>query len=332
MPQILIVVGAVLVLLGLAGVTAGAPDWLLGLALGATMIQSGAIAFVGGLVLIALGLVLKTMQELLDRLRSLPAQPPARPAAAPREMLVAHPPQSAPVARGPRPAPVQETPHAPAERAPEQAPDGTVPLRRERISSDLGEEPIRPRRERAADAEPGPAQRSRREGNRAFPSDEQMRVRRERPAEDESEDPSLRRDPETPPAFEEIARLRESASNPRREEPSRLRRELPPPPPPPPLPMVPDERRRPRATNESALQMPRFRPVETPPAQERAAPDTKVVRSGVIGGMAYTLYADGSIEAELPIGTVRFGSISELQDHVMRTGTEADAGFTESSR
>src|SRR5262249_53790660 len=51
---------------------------------------------------------------------------------------------------------------------------------------------------------------------------------------------------------------------------------------------------------------------------------TTVVRSGIIHGMAYTLYADGSIEAELPIGTVRFASIDELQDHVSRTGDEAD--------
>ena len=48
--------------------------------------------------------------------------------------------------------------------------------------------------------------------------------------------------------------------------------------------------------------------------------------------MAYTLYADGSIEAELAIGTVRFNSISELQDHVTRTGAEADADFDETTR
>jgi hypothetical protein len=32
--------------------------------------------------------------------------------------------------------------------------------------------------------------------------------------------------------------------------------------------------------------------------------------------MAYTLYADGSIEATLPQGTVRFGSIAELRSHI----------------
>ena len=41
-----------------------------------------------------------------------------------------------------------------------------------------------------------------------------------------------------------------------------------------------------------------------------------ILKSGVIDGMAYTLYADGSIEAELPQGTVRFASIDELRAHL----------------
>jgi hypothetical protein len=66
------------------------------------------------------------------------------------------------------------------------------------------------------------------------------------------------------------------------------------------------------------------------PAPARNAPpglSTTVVRSGIISGMAYTLYTDGSIEAELPIGTVRFSSIEELQDHVSQTGEDADVDF-----
>lgn len=62
-----------------------------------------------------------------------------------------------------------------------------------------------------------------------------------------------------------------------------------------------------------------------PPARNSGAPT--IVRSGIIGGMAYTLYTDGSIEAELPIGTVRFASIEELQDHVSQTGDDADVDF-----
>ena len=32
--------------------------------------------------------------------------------------------------------------------------------------------------------------------------------------------------------------------------------------------------------------------------------------------MGYTLYVDGSIEAELPQGTLRFASINELRGHL----------------
>ncbi len=53
---------------------------------------------------------------------------------------------------------------------------------------------------------------------------------------------------------------------------------------------------------------------------EPAASDTPrtptILKSGVVDGMAYTLYADGSIEAKLPHGTVRFGSIAELRTHI----------------
>jgi hypothetical protein len=41
-----------------------------------------------------------------------------------------------------------------------------------------------------------------------------------------------------------------------------------------------------------------------------------VLKSGVVNGMPYTLYADGSIEAQLPEGTLRFGSITELRNHI----------------
>ena len=36
----------------------------------------------------------------------------------------------------------------------------------------------------------------------------------------------------------------------------------------------------------------------------------------VVDGMGYTLYVDGSIEAELPQGTLRFASINELRSHL----------------
>jgi hypothetical protein len=41
-----------------------------------------------------------------------------------------------------------------------------------------------------------------------------------------------------------------------------------------------------------------------------------ILKSGVIDGMAYTLYTDGSIEAQLPKGMMRFASIDELRQYL----------------
>jgi len=50
-----------------------------------------------------------------------------------------------------------------------------------------------------------------------------------------------------------------------------------------------------------------------PPREPQAV---SVLKSGVIEGMAYTLYSDGSIEADLPQGMVRFPSIDALRRHL----------------
>ncbi len=60
-----------------------------------------------------------------------------------------------------------------------------------------------------------------------------------------------------------------------------------------------------------------------PQARGGATAGTRVVsilKSGVVEGMAYTLYSDGSIEAQLPGGTLRFGSITELRNHIEQNG------------
>jgi hypothetical protein len=49
------------------------------------------------------------------------------------------------------------------------------------------------------------------------------------------------------------------------------------------------------------------------PSTPEASAGTK---SGVVDGMAYTLYTDGSIEAKLPQGTIKFGSVAELRAHI----------------
>jgi hypothetical protein len=58
---------------------------------------------------------------------------------------------------------------------------------------------------------------------------------------------------------------------------------------------------------------------DSPPASQADLPQREaptVLKSGVVDGMAYTLYVDGSIEAELPNGTLYFASINELREHL----------------
>ena len=45
-------------------------------------------------------------------------------------------------------------------------------------------------------------------------------------------------------------------------------------------------------------------------------PEVTVLKSGVVDGMAYSLYSDGSIEAQMPEGMMRFASIDELRAHL----------------
>ena len=58
-------------------------------------------------------------------------------------------------------------------------------------------------------------------------------------------------------------------------------------------------------------------PEPRPAAPAPEPPATiSILKSGVVDGMAYTLYSDGSIEAQLPQGMLRFGSIAELRNHI----------------
>ncbi len=61
------------------------------------------------------------------------------------------------------------------------------------------------------------------------------------------------------------------------------------------------------------------------PSRRRSRVSRRVLKSGFIGGMAYTLYSDGSIEAELPDGVLRFGSLQELREHVAATSSQGGA-------
>jgi len=84
------------------------------------------------------------------------------------------------------------------------------------------------------------------------------------------------------------------------------------------------------AKREPAFDMPMppvpARPRETRLAAERRIPEVArkpvvergpaILKSGVIDGMPYTLYADGSIEAQLAQGMVKFASVDALRAHL----------------
>jgi hypothetical protein len=52
------------------------------------------------------------------------------------------------------------------------------------------------------------------------------------------------------------------------------------------------------------------------PIEPTEEPPVTVLKAGVVDGMAYTLYSDGSIEAQLPEGMMRFASIEELRAYL----------------
>jgi hypothetical protein len=52
------------------------------------------------------------------------------------------------------------------------------------------------------------------------------------------------------------------------------------------------------------------------PAHPEDRPEVTVLKSGIVDGMAYSLYSDGSIEAQMPEGMMRFASIDELRAHL----------------
>lgn len=71
-----------------------------------------------------------------------------------------------------------------------------------------------------------------------------------------------------------------------------------------------------REDGRSAKNAPR-EPQAPPPDEPR---QVAILKSGMIDGMAYTLYADGSIEAVLASGPIRFASIDALRIHLEKNG------------
>lgn len=251
--------------------------------LGSTLIISGTVGVCSGMLLVGLSVVLLELRAIARRLAGTIA------ASEVRVRPVLPPGLAAPGAAAPEPAMRVEPPPSPA------APPW------------LAEAPARERPRAEAPAEPEAAQpppatpEAPRRRNLMFASS--SRKERERaeaktvegaPTQPHAE-PA---EPEAPPASFDDAWPKPDRARP--SEPPAARR------PPPP---------RPASTFEpAALQSAAPPPAPEPPQAEQ--PPVTVLKSGIVDGMAYSLYSDGSIEAQMPEGMMRFASIDELRAHL----------------
>jgi hypothetical protein len=312
MSVILLILGILVAGAGLATVGFGIP--INEFSLGTTLIIAGTTALMGGLILIGLATVVSELNRLGEAVRGRPAVRPALAPEAPAE------PVPAAAAAGPRPAPPQvplaarakgeaaaeprpaaptavEVSAAAIERLRSSIPRAERPKPEPAVVAEVDEVPLSPngsalaaQQARPADGagEPkaAPQQPAARSGDaaavdalKASRLDFLFRSKPARPAPSENFDSFW-------PAEDKSAKSAPRPAEPRLEPAPRPAPAAPPP-------------------EESY--------VEPAPAEPRAA---AILKSGVVDGMAYTLYADGSIEAKLPHGTVRFGSIAELRAHI----------------
>jgi hypothetical protein len=289
MPAIMTLGGIALAVLGLLIAILGMPERAAGLGLGSDLIQAGASVIAGGLVIAALGQVLKALKDLGDRIEEAGyGLSGSRPALNDERSDRAPMPLPRASASGSRDD-LDETPPAPPAREPRtpRTPAREPAPRPAARSADAQRLPPRA----AARPEPQPQQQE--DFAEEYPQEqEQPRWMR---TQAEGRQPSPGSIPLQP-----------------QQRPSRATPTVPP---------APGRREAVSATPPKSFE-PEHRRRVAPHPEEIEPSEPTVVRSGIIAGMAYTLYSDRSIEAELPAGTVRFGSIEELQEHVRRAGVD----------
>jgi len=321
MSVILLLLGILVAGAGVAMIGFGIP--INEFSLGSTLIIAGATALTGGLVLIGLATVVSELNRLGEALRGRPAARPARAAAeaAEPDTIV---PAPAPVAAAPAAAPPNARPAAPAVPSPARA-------RAEASLRDLGPaEPRQPAAPSAVEVSAAAIERLRSSIPRA------ERGRPESSVVAEVDEVPL--SPNGAAAHGQPARapVAETAPEPKAEgaaaaealKASRLDflfRSKP-------VRQTPSESfdavwpaegqaaksgsRDAEPRSERSARPAAEAPTYVEPAPAPAGEPAAILKSGVVDGMAYTLYADGSIEAKLPHGTVRFGSIAELRAHI----------------
>jgi hypothetical protein len=308
----LLVLGTAIAAAGVVLIGPGLP--LGGQEYDASIITPGAISIVGGLILIGLGLAVRVLGRIEKALaaRALP-QPVVQPEAA-IAVTVADTAAEEPVAAQ---ASVPLPPLRPAEAAPQPAPAPAAPAAPRLLPEDAALERLREKFPTLVRLEKAPVVESAEVSLLPAAPARADEAEISAPVAQQANGAAVARQasrPERTRSFE--------AFWPKKPRPAQTA----PTPPAPPAVAQP-------ATQQSAAAALPVEPVLTPepvqfqfrepvpeprivvPMPQAPAP-VSVLKSGVVDGMAYTLYSDGSIEAQLPQGTLRFGSIAELRTHI----------------
>jgi hypothetical protein len=293
----MLIAGIGILLAGLVTVGLGIE---LDLSFGNTLIQTGAIVACTGIIMLALWTIVRELKRLALQLGSgvaTPSRPESalRSAAAPHDHSPDH--DGFPFGRD-QPAPAKPAAAEPA--APPPSSLSPAPWQDEAVARDRARKDGPPP---AAEATPAAKQRR----NLLFSSSSRKeRERAEaRTADLSAADPDPLAPAMTPPlkstdapaaTFNDAWPLSERSKPVETPLPRRISR--------PPSTFT--------ETNADAVGADRQPPAE----QNENQPPVTVLKSGVVDGMAYSLYSDGSIEAQMPEGMMRFASIDELRTHL----------------
>jgi hypothetical protein len=277
MMTMLLIAGIAVLAAGLLAVALGIP--VKEFSLGNTLILAGAVAACTGVILLGLAVVVRELQNIARRLG------PASPAEA---------------------GGVKSKPQLPVPAANQPAPEtaaSTAPWQEEVAARDRGRGDGAPEAAPPEVTPPEPAAATKPRRNLLFSSSS----RRERERAAQTPDPAAA-DSVAPPAAPPVA-----PPAPKEPAPATFEDAWP-----------QSDRARTDALRRTRTPSTFAEPNAPAPAPERAAPSVRseepapvtVLKSGVVDGMAYSLYSDGSIEAQMPEGMMRFASIDELRSHL----------------
>lgn len=294
----LLVMGLVVLAGGLLTLVYGIP--IKDFSFGNTLIIAGALVACTGLLLIGMAMVARELRRLSQG-RASAAPAPASPAPAVNWPVPPSPAPAAPVRdsaarRGPEPALMPLPSGAAAAAAPARplAPEPGLRDRPRAQTPDTVPEPA------PSDGEPAKPRRS-----LLFVSSS----RRERERQRDRAAEATGADATRPGAYSELTPPDSVPVSPRRE-------------PAVPIPergmtdSSPERRETAHPVKGASQSNGEVAPPQAEPPPEK--PKVTVVKSGVVDGMAYSLFSDGSIEAEMPEGMMRFASIDELRAHLER--------------